>query len=80
MFVLVRACWTWFCGLDDGHDNQQGIADKAPHEDADLMAHHREERPLIKWILNVNLIIILLLEISLMVLFSLPVKYTFWRN
>ncbi|CAF1188893.1 unnamed protein product [Adineta ricciae] len=80
VFVLVKACWSWFCGLDDDHDNHQGMVDKAPHEDVDLMAHHREERPLIKWILNINLIIILLLEISLMVLFSLPVKYTFWRN
>ncbi|UJR38666.1 hypothetical protein I4U23_031332 [Adineta vaga] len=86
MFVLLKSCWSWFCGLDDGsanessHDTQLEMRNKKENDEPDMMLQHRGERSLIKWILNINLVIILLIEISLFILFSLPVQYTFWRK
>jgi hypothetical protein len=50
------------------------------NEGHDFMLQHSKERPIIKWILNGNLIFLILIEITLFVVFSLPVKYTFWRE
>jgi hypothetical protein len=95
MLVLLRTCWSWFCGLDDTTENEESATtetDAAYHrlqrnldstvvvEEDDSMLQHSKERPLIKWILNGNLVFLILLEIALFVVFSLPVKYTFGRE
>jgi hypothetical protein len=96
ILILLKTCWSWFCGLDDGHvveDNddpsdgnisyhrlQRKIENNDMNEGQDFMLQHIKERPIIKWILNGNLIFLILVEITLFVVFSLPVKYTFWRT
>lgn len=91
--VLLRTCWSWFCGLDDTTENeettetdaayhrlQRNLDNSIVHEEDDSMLQHSKERPLIKWILNGNLVFLILLEIALFIVFSLPVKYTFARE
>jgi hypothetical protein len=94
--VLLKLCWSWFCGLDDSSvvdDHNDPSEDNVTHqhlrrrvecenmnEGQDFMLQHNKERPIIKWILNGNLIFLIVIEISLFVVFSLPVKYTFWRD
>lgn len=93
IFILLRTCWSWFCGLDDQQSEESLPGDNISYHqlqrrkengdvnDAqDFMLQHIKERPLIKWILNINLIILILIEISLFLVFSLPVQYTFWRE
>ena len=90
ILILLRTCWSWFCGLDDQEDQtdqnnsyqrlQQRTENRDANEGHDFMVQHSKERPIIKWILNGNLIFLILVEISLFVVFSLPVKYTFWRE
>jgi len=95
ILLLLKSCWSWFCGLDDNqiddHDDPSGvnisyhrlqrkIEHSDMHEGHDFMLQHSKERPIIKWILNGNLIFLILIEITLFVVFSLPVKYTFWRD
>jgi hypothetical protein len=90
ILIILRSCWSWFCGLDDNDDQtdqnisyqrlQRKIENGDMNEGHDFMLQHMKERPIIKWILNGNLIILILIEISLFVIFSLPVKYTFWRE
>jgi hypothetical protein len=96
IFILLKTCWSWFCGLDDNqlvdeHEDPSNV-DASYHrlqrkkENDDMneanafMLQHNKERPLIKWILNANLIFLICVEITLFVVFSLPVKYTFWRD
>jgi hypothetical protein len=50
------------------------------NEGHESMLQHIKERPLIKWILNINLVFLIVIEIVLFIIFSLPVKYTFWRE
>lgn len=96
LLLLLKTCWSWFCGLDDNHDTtdqdttsntnlsyhrlqkKQEIDDI--NEGHDFMLQHIKERPYIKWILNGNLIFLIFVEITLFVVFSLPIKYTFWRE
>lgn len=87
LFVLLKSCWSWFCGLedetqvDDTHSLSPHHQRKADlNEGHDFMLQHITERPIIKWILNGNLVILIVIEIVLFVVFSLPVKYTFWRE
>jgi len=96
ILVLLKSCWSWFCGLDDGtvvndnndpsevhssyHRLQRKLENDVINEANESMLQHSQERPLIKWVLNGNLIFLILLEIVLFVLFSLPVQYTFWRD
>ncbi|CAF2356932.1 unnamed protein product [Rotaria sp. Silwood2] len=96
ILVLLKSCWSWFCGLDgsDDVDNQdeltvanvsyhclqQKIANDGINEGNDSMLQHIKEQPIIKWILNGNLVFIILVEITLFTVFSLPAKYTFLRN
>jgi hypothetical protein len=90
ILILLRTCWSWFCGLDDQEDQidqdssyqplQQRNENGDTNEGHEFMLQHSKERPIIKWILNANLIFLILIEISLFVVFSLPVKYTFWRE
>lgn len=96
ILILLKACWSWFCGLDDSradddHDNTDNIntsyhclqrkaADNEQNEARNSMLQHLQERPMIKWILNGNLAFLIFIEIALFIIFSLPVKYTFWRE
>ena len=88
LFVLLKSCWSWFCGLedetqiDDSNSTYHRLQRKPDvnNEGHDFMLQHSKERPIIKWILNGNLIFLILVEITLFVVFSLPVKYTFWRE
>ena len=91
MLALLKTCWSWFCGLDDdrqeladvdgaAHSGLRRTTNSQTNEGHDFMLQHQQERPLIKWILNVNLVFLILVEITLFVVFSLPVKYTFWRD
>ncbi len=93
ILILLKLCWSWFCGLDDNqviddpsNENisyqslQRKIENGDMNEGQDFMLQHSRERPLIKWILNGNLIFLIVIEITLFVVFSLPVKYTFWRE
>lgn len=93
IFILLRTCWSWFCGLDDQqseetlagdnisyHQLQRRTENGDANDGQDFMLQHSKERPLIKWILNANLIVLFLIEISLFLIFSLPVQYTFWRE
>lgn len=93
IFILLRTCWSWFCGLDDHetaenpldnntsyHQLQRKIENGDTHEGQDFMLQHSNEPPLIKWILNTNLVFLIVIEISLFIIFSLPIKYTFWRE
>ena len=88
LFVLLKSCWSWFCGLedetqiDDSNSTYHRLQRKPDvnNEGHDFILQHSKERPIIKWILNGNLIFLILVEITLFVVFSLPVKYTFWRE
>ncbi len=93
ILILLKSCWSWFCGMDNNqliddtsgdnityHQLQQRRENNDMNEGQDFMLQHIKERPLIKWILNGNLIFLILVEITLFVIFSLPVKYTFWRD
>jgi len=93
ILILLKSCWSWFCGLDDNqviddpsneNISYQSLQRKTENGDMnegqDFMLQHSRERPLIKWILNGNLIFLIVIEITLFVVFSLPVKYTFWRE
>jgi hypothetical protein len=97
ILILLKSCWSWFCGLDDNqnvvddiddpsgvnisyHHLQRKTENNDMNEGHDFMLQHSKERPIIKWILNGNLIFLILIEITLFVVFSLPVKYTFWRE
>jgi len=88
-FTLLKSCWSWFCGLDDTEEVNGLSADVVYHrlqrnheqkEAQDSMLQHIKESSWIKWVLNTNLVFIILVEITLFILFSLPVKYTFWRD
>ena len=95
IFVLLKLCWSWFCGLDDSHvvnDDEDSsvstVSYQSPQRKTESGHMNRsafilkdvKERPIINWILNGNLVILILVEIALFVVFSLPVKYTFWRD
>jgi len=97
ILILLKSCWSWFCGLDDNQNVVDDIDDPSGidisyhrlqrkkelsdmNEGHDFMLQHIKERPIIKWILNGNLIFLIFIEITLFVVFSLPVKYTFWRE
>lgn len=86
---ILKSCWSWFCGLDNtesenGNRNDvsyQAVQRTIEDNDArDFILQHKTERPLIKRVLNGNLILIVLVEISLFVIFSIPAKYTFARQ
>lgn len=88
-FSLLKSCWSWFCGLDDNSENDPATTDVSYHrlkrqheqkEAHDFMVQHLQESSWIKWVLNGNLVFIILVEIFLFLLFSIPVKYTFWRE
>ena len=92
ILILLKSCWSWFCGLDDNDDVHNELADvdgvhsnqrtvnQDLNEGHESLLQHSQERPLIKWILNINLVFLFLVEIFLFIVFSLPVKYTFWRS
>lgn len=96
LLVMLKSCWSWFCGLDDSNDNDehdeslttnksyQNFQRKTVNNDVNegnaSMLQHMKERPLIKWILNGNLVFLILVEIALFVVFSIPAKYTFLRD
>ncbi|CAF1087683.1 unnamed protein product [Adineta ricciae] len=92
ILVLLKSCWSWFCGLDDNDGVHNELADadgihsnrrtlnQDLNEGRESLLQHSQERPLIKWILNINLVFLFLVEIFLFIVFSLPVKYTFWRS
>lgn len=96
LFILLKTCWSWFCGLDesnavdDKNDSSDGnvsyprsqrkVENGNMDEGHDFMLQHNKESPIIKWILNTILVFLVLVEITLFVVFSLPVEYTFWRN
>ncbi len=98
ILILLKSCWSWFCGLDDHHDVVVVDNDDHPsevntpfnhlqrkiqndmNEGHDFMLQHIRERPIIKWILNGNLVFLIFIEIALFIVFSLPIKYTFWRD
>ncbi|CAF3856619.1 unnamed protein product [Rotaria magnacalcarata] len=88
MLVLLKSCWSWFCGLDDtsATDDQDELSavnttyhclqrkpeNSDTNEARASMLQHMKERPIIKWILNGNLVFVILIEITLFVVFSLP--------
>ncbi|CAF4636275.1 unnamed protein product [Rotaria socialis] len=94
MLVLLKSCWSWFCGLDDTsatadqdelsaintsyHCLQRKPENSDTNEARASMLQHMEERPIIKWILNGNLVFVILVEIALFVVFSLPANYAPW--
>ncbi|CAF3660178.1 unnamed protein product [Adineta steineri] len=96
ILILLNSCWSWFCGLDDTslidetHDSLQANGNYDHHqrkiengdinEEHDSMLQYSQERPAIKWFLNANLIVLIIIEISLFIVFSLPMEYSFWRN
>ncbi|CAF1141772.1 unnamed protein product [Adineta steineri] len=96
ILILLNSCWSWFCGLDDTslidetHDSLQANGNYDHHqrkiengdinEEHDSMLQYSQERPAIKWLLNANLIVLIIIEISLFIVFSLPMEYSFWRN
>ena len=93
ILLLLRTCWSWFCGLDDNelaenpsdnnisyHQLQRRLENGETNEGHDFMLQHSKEHPWIKWTLNTILIFLILIEISLFIVFSLPVQYTFWRE
>ncbi|CAF1327501.1 unnamed protein product [Rotaria sordida] len=71
ILVLLKSCWSWFCGLDDSndvdnedelstinvsyHSLQRKIENGKINEGHDSISQHIRERPIIKWILNGNL-------------------------
>ena len=92
-FTLLKTCWSWFCGLDGDteadnaatngdsyHSLQKNHGNTAVPEEDDFMLQHSKIRPWIKWLLNGNLVVVIVIEIVLFIVFSLPVKYTFWRE
>jgi hypothetical protein len=82
---LLKVCWLWFCGLnnenDDYSDHHPAINENGEmiNKEKPILTHTKE-RPWIKWLLNGNLILILLVEITLFIIFSIPAKYTFFRE
>lgn len=85
LFKLLILCWSWFCGLE--HDNKDhseyhpvAIENGNLTEKRRSLAIYIKQRPVIKWFLNVNLVIILLVEITLFTVFSIPAKYTFLKE
>ena len=91
--TLLKTCWSWFCGLDGDpeedsatanedayHSLQKNHGKAAVPEEDDFMLQHSQIRPWIKWVLNCNLGVVIIIEIVLFIVFSLPVKYTFWRE
>jgi hypothetical protein len=82
---LLKLCWLWVCGLNNENDDCSEL-EPATNENGDLIENRKtmltyiKERSLIKWLLNGNLIFILLVEIILFIVFSIPAKYTFLRE
>ncbi|CAF4618992.1 unnamed protein product [Rotaria sp. Silwood1] len=90
ILVLLKSCWSWFCGLDDSDDidNRDELTEvnvsyrclQKKLETSDMNQGHDSvlqqitERPIIKWILNSNLVLVILVEITLFTVFSLPVN------
>ncbi|CAF0937199.1 unnamed protein product [Didymodactylos carnosus] len=87
-FKYLKQFGSWFCGLEE--EKQTAIVNE--EKENSLNEQNQTEQPTetrlimlkqrshIKWILNINLLILILIEILLFVLFSLPAKYTFLRN
>ena len=82
---LLKICGLWFCGLNNENDDYSDLH-PAINGNGDMINKekpiltHIKERPWIKWLLNGNLIFILLVEITLFIIFSIPAKYTFFRE
>jgi len=86
---LLKLCCSWFCGLDD-NNNDDDYSELNPTtaivENNNLIEKHEsilkntKHRPIIEWFLNGNLVFILLVEITIFIVFSIPAKYTFLRE
>jgi hypothetical protein len=81
----LKLCFSWCCGLNDNQKDYTAVyLTKTENEDlnerSESILAHIKQRPLIKWLLNGNLIFILFVEIALFIVFTIPAKYTFLRE
>jgi hypothetical protein len=80
-FQLLKFCLSWFCGLnDDDDDKNNDYSEIHPTRTVENSNTILKQRPIIKWLLNGNLIFILFVEIIIFIVFSIPAKYTFLRD
>lgn len=68
-FRFLKICGSWFCGF-----NQQEFQTL---ETDQQQTFDIQQKSWIKWLLNGNLVIILLVEIILFIIFSIPIRHTF---
>ena len=69
-FRLFHICWSWFCGLN--YQEFQTL-------ETDQQTPDVQQKTWIKWLLHGNLILILIVEIILFVIFSIPIQNTFLK-
>ncbi len=85
LFKLLALCCSWFCGLDPDKDDHSEyhpttIENGTGNEKQPPTTIQIKERRRIKWLLNTNLVVIILVEIALFTVFTIPAKYTFLRE
>ncbi|CAM2721410.1 unnamed protein product [Rotaria socialis] len=77
---LLKVCCSWFCGLnDDGTELQTATVDDST-EQHQLAFQTTRHSSMIKWLLNGNLIFLLLVQLTLFIVLSIPIKYTFLKS
>ncbi len=84
-FQFINLCCSWFCGLDGRNQDisepaQSITANSNLSENQESISRHTQQRPWIEWFLNGNLVFILLVEITLFIVFSIPAQYTFLKE
>ncbi|CAM4815933.1 unnamed protein product [Rotaria magnacalcarata] len=79
---LLKVCYSWICGLnDDGTELQTTtIENSGSTEQHQLALPTTRQSSMIKWLLNGNLILLLLVQLTLFIVLSIPIKYTFLKS
>lgn len=79
---LLKSCCAWLWGLDDDTTElyQKPNDNDDSNEYEQYSSTQTKRQSITKWLLNSNLVLLLLIQLTLFIVLSIPIKYTFLKT